>query len=150
VNFCREKLWTRTKGPIPVSTDEWISLLKVSTLWRCPSLRNIALRKISWSRFGNPTQQIVLGRKYSVSTWVEAGYKAIVAARNISDEQMEEIGLLESFKLLRISQKYQADNPSATDDEIKETFKEELQSIATVEKELLLRQNILKIRKRSD
>jgi len=46
---------------------------------------------------------------------------------------MEEIGLLVSFKLLRISQKYQNDNPSATDNEIKETFKEELQSIVTAE-----------------
>ena len=62
-----------------------------------------------------------------------------MAIRNISDEQMEEIGLLESFKLLRISQKYQAYNPSATDNEIKETFKDELQSIATAEKEFFER-----------
>jgi len=51
---------------------------------------------------------------------------------------MEEIGLLESFKLLRISRKYQTYDSSATDNEIKETFQEELQSIAAAEEAIFI------------
>ena len=98
------------------------------------SLRKLAIRKISC----NATQQIVLGRKYSVHSWVEAGYKGIVASRNISDEQMEEIGLLESFKLLRITVVgIQKSNYSSPDNEIKKIFHEELESIAAAEEAIL-------------
>jgi len=121
---------------VTVSTDEWISVLKVSTLWRCSSLRKLAIRKISWSGVHdlNAWQKIALGRKYCVPSWVEGGYKWIVAKRNIPDERVEEIGVLESFKLLRIiiSQNY-----SPPDNEIKKVFHEELESIAAAEEAIL-------------
>jgi len=61
-----------------------------------------------------------------------AGYRGIAIDGEISDAQMEEIGVLESFKLLRISRKYLKLSATAVN-KILEAFHEELQSIAEAE-----------------
>jgi hypothetical protein len=136
--FHRETVWTNKNS---VSKDEWISVLKISTLWRCFSLRGIAIQALksdihsdlfSQSNSGTqltPMERIIFGRKYSILSWVVAGYAALVRKGKVSDSEMEEIGAVESFKLMRIIQEASKSPLRA----IKETFQAELYSIAVSE-----------------
>lgn len=145
----RATIWTNKNS---VSKDEWISVLKISTLWRCLSLRDIAIHSLdsippSFSPFSSqsipgtnlaPVERILLGRKYWISSWVEAGYTALVSNGSVSDSEMEAIGAVESFKLMRIIQEAPKSpfRPRlyGLNTTIKETFQAELCSIAAAGK----------------
>jgi hypothetical protein len=151
-NFIRETVWTSKNS---VSKDEWISVLKISTLWRCFSLRGIAIQAlesqspsssllyVSFLPVPNlgpgavtPMERVILGRKYSISSWVEAGYVALVRKGEISDSEMEEIGAVESFKLMRIILEESKSGSSRSLATLKETFQAELSLIAAAERAL--------------
>jgi hypothetical protein len=125
----------------------WFSVLKISTFWRCLSLRKLAIREIESEsatalrispilRLSNLAHQIVLGRTYFITRWVVAGYTLFVKKGGITDGQMQMIGTLESFKLMRIiSENHKRPQDlSSLKKTIKETFAEELQSIKAAEK----------------
>jgi len=127
-----------------ISKEQWISVLKISTSWRCLSLRKLAIDKLEY-RFGlfipslshlDPVEKIVLGRRHYVSRWVVAGYAALVKQGNVTDLEMEAIGAVTSFKLLRIILDNLAERLGdfALDDKVKGVFQAEVQSIAKIEK----------------
>jgi hypothetical protein len=76
-------------------------------------------------------EKIVFGRKYFISSWVKDGYEMVIEKRTITDEEMEEIGPVESFKLMRIISNAQMRNSASMT--IKSTFQAELLSIAADE-----------------
>jgi hypothetical protein len=82
-----------------------------------------------------PLEKITLGRKYSISSWVQAGYMALVMKRDISDSEMEVVGAVESFKLMRIIKDISKSSFDflALRGMIKKTFEAELQLIAATE-----------------
>ena len=132
----REMFWTKkVPDSSMVSKEDWVSVLKVSTLWRCLRLRKMAiceLQSLVWPI--KSTELIVWGRKYSICSWVGCGYEEVVKSGYISDEQMEAIGALESFKLSRIILENRKASPALSLlQRIKENFREELQSIAAAE-----------------
>ena len=111
-----------------MSKDEWISVLKISTLWRSFGLRKLAIGELEKLTLDG-VEKIVLGRKYFIVSWVEAGYVTLVKNREISDEQMDAIGAVESFKLMRIV----VHRRHVLVDAIKEAFQAELKSITEAE-----------------
>ena len=133
--------------------DEWVSILKVSTLWHFLGLRKMAIQALETGSFSfgifSPnsttgalliaTEKIILGRKYSISSWVEAGYTELAINGNISNTEMREIGSEVSFQLMRISLGLQKKSMphSRLEETVKETFREELQSIAAAEEAFL-------------
>lgn len=133
MNFCRETFWTKA---------EWISVLKISTLWRCLNLRKNAISELESDRPAmnlTSLEKILLGRKYSISSWVGDGYTAILKSRNIiTDEEMQSIGNLDSFKLMRMIHRQTRtglySDHTVLADSVKSEFRAELQSIAAAEK----------------
>ena len=123
------------------SKAQWISVLKLATSWHCSGLRKLAIERLgaymAWSDVSvfPPSQKIDLGRKYYVSTWVEAGYAAVVKQGNLTDAEVEEIGPVLSCSLFRImldNQKQSLD-PKALKERIKQVFEAELQAIVEIE-----------------
>jgi hypothetical protein len=79
--------------------EEWISVLKLSTLWRFEELRKEALEKLSGINW-NPLDKVVLARAYSVQTWlVEAYIELIKRDKNLDAEAWELLGYETSCKL---------------------------------------------------
>lgn len=141
--FYSETTWGN-KFKSPVSKDEWISALKISTSWHCSSVRNIAIDKLERpfafvfpsSSHLEPMEKIVLGRKYYISGWVQAGYTELVKHGDLTEVEMEELGTVASSKLLKImldNTKKRLES-SALDNRVTTAFQEELQSIALIEK----------------
>ena len=90
-------------------------------------------------------EKITLGRKYSISSWVEAGYAALVRKGDLTDEETEQLGAINSSRLWRIMlqtkptsqppRRGQARSSGITlEEKIRELFQEELGSIAAAEK----------------
>jgi hypothetical protein len=118
-----------------------------------PSLSSTPPSKQSNTQTANlaPLEKIILGRKYFISSWVEAGYADFVLMKKISDSDMEAIGAVESFKLMRIIRDlgtpttfgpfsglsvllaFEAVRMMKEDSVIKKEFEAELQSIVAAE-----------------
>ncbi|KAH6907067.1 hypothetical protein BKA70DRAFT_1286143, partial [Coprinopsis sp. MPI-PUGE-AT-0042] len=61
-----------------LSQDEWISVLKLSTLWRFNELRKLAISHLSWSwprPTMDPIDRICLAKEYRVYDWLLQGYQ---------------------------------------------------------------------------
>ena len=137
-SFFRQTIWTNENF---VSKDEWLSVLKISSLWRCRSLRDLAIRKLEspsgWSEEHPPpsaVEAIILGRKYFISRWVLEGYTVIASTGEITDADMEAIGAVESFKLMRINRGDDISYYSIVENTVKAAFQAELASITAAEK----------------
>ena len=133
------------------SKDQWISVLKVSTIWRCLNLRKLAIRKLesklepktisgllSTHRDDllTPTEKIFLGRKYYISRWIEAGYVAVVKQGNVTYVEMKVIGAVESCDLFRIILDFMKQpqlGTSALERRVKAVFQAEMEAISAIE-----------------
>ncbi|KAF5355477.1 hypothetical protein D9758_006330 [Tetrapyrgos nigripes] len=82
--------------------DEWVSILKLATLWRFPSIRQAAIENLTAMSL-DPLTNIALGRKYSVSQWLRGGYKELVMrVSDITLSEAEEIGYPSSIRIFRV------------------------------------------------
>lgn len=63
--------------PITMTATEWISVLKLSTMWRFGKLRREAIEELTKLEH-NPVKKILLGREYRVERWLIEGYKELV------------------------------------------------------------------------
>ncbi|KAJ3510395.1 hypothetical protein NLJ89_g4697 [Agrocybe chaxingu] len=124
-----------------LNTEEWLSILKLSTMWYCLALRQSAVEALT-SLLDDPMQKILFGREYFVVQWVQDGYRALVLRHEtISDEEITEEGLgyPAGTKLLRMREQYWRSNSergtawlkttASIDEHIKHVFKVELDGI---------------------
>jgi hypothetical protein len=130
---------------LSLSKVEWISVLKLSTMWRF-----LNLRKISWAALETielrltSTEKIVLGRKVHISSWVKKGYEELVLGdETIKDEDAVEIGLLDTLWLFRVRERrltgrVQLSRPWSVAKALEETFQGELNDIRAIERTLEL------------
>ncbi|KAK0212349.1 hypothetical protein DFS33DRAFT_19484 [Desarmillaria ectypa] len=87
-----------------LSTDGWLSVVKLSSLWRLADTRNIAISRLTtllWKI--DPVDRVVLGRKYSVAQWLSSGFVDLVhRVELISQEEAEKIGLDTAHQIQRV------------------------------------------------
>ncbi|KAH6890236.1 hypothetical protein BKA70DRAFT_871442 [Coprinopsis sp. MPI-PUGE-AT-0042] len=77
-------------SPPKLAKEEWISVLKLSTIWQMDKIRALAIEGLS--RFDlSPLEKIVLAREYTVSKWLSSGVTTLV-------------GTLDKFKIEDIAQ----------------------------------------------
>ena len=130
-------------GEVP--KDQCISVLKISTAWRCLKLRQLAIGSLGYhlvSLFSpsrkSHLEKIALGKKYYISKWVHNGYASLVIQGNLSHEEMEELGAVASSKLLKImldNMKQPLKHPvwPTVDKLVQAAFQAELQGISEIE-----------------
>jgi len=149
--FCRSRITINYK----FSKSSWISTLKLSTLWCCFSVRNIAIVNIKGTL--TPQEYVLLGRQYTISEWVKRGYKEMVLRKGtISDDEAGEIGYATTIRLLRMREGEKYGHVSEVDagiestelwshmkndpkieeleTEIEKVFKEELEELMATER----------------
>ncbi|KAK0486341.1 hypothetical protein IW261DRAFT_792372 [Armillaria novae-zelandiae] len=84
-----------TVKPPELSIDSWMSILRLSSLWRMGDLRSNAIEHLTL-RLGSisPIARILLGRKYSVAHWISSGCVDLAKREDaISLEEAGKIGL---------------------------------------------------------
>ncbi|KAJ7097285.1 hypothetical protein B0H15DRAFT_36347 [Mycena belliarum] len=77
---------------LSTSKDEWLSVLKLSTLWRFLDARDLAIKHITDRGLGS-VEAILLSRQYEVAQWLRTGYTDLARCEEgISLEDAEKIG----------------------------------------------------------
>lgn len=60
-----------------VTSERWLSVLKLSSMWDFPELRKMAVDELSKIPM-NSLPKIMLARKYRISNWLLTGYQDLV------------------------------------------------------------------------
>jgi hypothetical protein len=80
----------------PLAANEWVSVLKLSTIWGFRSVRSTAIESLATYAAEDPILKVVLSKQYSVSNWFVSGLNALAQrteALTFTDfERFKEIG----------------------------------------------------------
>lgn len=118
------------------SEDEWISVLKLSTMWNMDAIRELAVIQLSTAPT-DPIVRIVLGKTYSVPLWLRLGYLHVVLRPSpISFEEGEKIGWQTAIRLCHLREDA-ASNPTKWVEKgysniIEDEFEDELREVTRV------------------
>lgn len=63
--------------PIDMGHEEWISVLKLSTLWEFSQLRQEAISNLDITKL-EPAEKVTIARLYRVERWLIEGYTALI------------------------------------------------------------------------
>ncbi|KZP09952.1 hypothetical protein FIBSPDRAFT_838962 [Athelia psychrophila] len=88
----------------PQGHEEWISVLKLSTMWDFVGIQRRALREVSATlESKTPLELIALANEYKVPRWLLDAYSALVKQREVLGQQeIDALGLETAFRLLQI------------------------------------------------
>jgi len=114
-----------------ISSEEWQSALKLATLWRFHSLRQLALSKLSTMKT-DPVSRIMMGRNFRVAKWLSMGYTAL--ARREEPPSVQEANILGVETIVFIFHVREASNNSNRSNfdfapTIRKVFAKELQDV---------------------
>jgi len=89
---------------VQLTQQEWISVLKLSTMWEFTELRERAKQELLKQEMKMGTvEKIECGRKYEIKEWVLEGYITLLRRPEIaSDEEAERLGWKTVAKLYRL------------------------------------------------
>lgn len=65
-----------------MTRDEWLSALKLSTMWGFADTRKQSIQKLSKLEL-SPINKIVLGREHRVLAWLKEGYDALIKREEV-------------------------------------------------------------------
>jgi len=132
----RTDIW---ESQLQAAEEVWTSVLKLSTMWSCLEMRELAIKRIDAtivSRWA-PAKLVLFGRRYFVDSWVRIGYRIFVIRNGaISDEEANEIGPLQCLRLMRLRESMPRDSSFNVDAGIQAAFRDELQKLVARQKAL--------------
>lgn len=98
-------------GNVDLFSDEWISVLRLSTMWYMLEFRAQAVSQLSKGSALSPTQKIELGRELKVSDWFISGCHEFVTREKVfTEEEVAAIGASLCIRLFRIrEERWKAD-----------------------------------------
>lgn len=74
--------------------EEWISVLKLASLWQFLEIRDLAVKELAGhAQSLDSIERILLGKQYDVSAWLRSGYTDLARRdTSISLEEAKKIG----------------------------------------------------------
>lgn len=112
----------------PMGREEWISVLKLSTMWTFGKLRQSAIKWLGELNV-NPVEKVMLARTYKVASLLVQGYKELIQRKEgPSVEEAKVLGYEAAIRLYEKRERQHHLKVSLVAD-IEKTFKEELDSI---------------------
>ncbi|PBK73990.1 hypothetical protein ARMSODRAFT_567436 [Armillaria solidipes] len=67
----------------PKSENEWLSALKLATMWGMSNIRRTAINEITQLKSMSDVDQVILGKDYAVVDWVISGYQALTKRKTV-------------------------------------------------------------------
>ncbi|KAK0486303.1 hypothetical protein IW261DRAFT_1559708 [Armillaria novae-zelandiae] len=91
-------------APREISHEEWISILKLSTMWEMTEIRNTAISDFLERQLKiDATERISLGQEYDVPALVTSGIVSLANQRGgLSEEQMTALGWKMALRIQNI------------------------------------------------
>jgi hypothetical protein len=123
-----------------MGSEEWISVLKLSTMWTFGELRQGAITQLGRLNI-NPVDKVMLARDYRVESLLKQGYKELVKRKEgPSLEEAKVLGYEAAIHLYKKRERHHRESAPASiqmrqranislDTDIEKTFKEELDDI---------------------
>ncbi|KAH9485722.1 hypothetical protein JR316_0002636 [Psilocybe cubensis] len=116
---------------VDLSKSEWISVLKLSTMWYFIKLRNAAISELAHSGVLDSIEMVTLGRKYRISSWITGGFVRLIERYDsITDDEAIDIDstyVTTAYKLYRMREDRIKNRWNVSDVEV--VFGPELQAI---------------------
>jgi len=104
-----------TKLDLCLEKEEWISVLKLSTIWNMTKFRNYAIHKLSTDVTLSPVEKIVLARAHKVAPWMEEGVSRLASGDPRSTfEDFATLGWETAARILWIRDNASRSSPTAS------------------------------------
>jgi len=68
-----------TNFDLRLEKEEWVSVLKFSTIWNMTKIRNYAIHRLSTDVTLSPVEKILLARAHKVATWLNEGVASLAS-----------------------------------------------------------------------
>ena len=95
-----------TRGDWQLTQEEWISVLKLSTMWEFVDIRKLAIIELSKDDKMGLFEKVECGRNFDVKEWLLDGYVGLLKrAETITDEEAKRLGWQTAVKLLRLRER---------------------------------------------
>lgn len=94
---------------LTMSKEEWISVLKLATMWNFKEIRALAISNLSKQTI-DPIEQILLAKSYNVPQWLHSGYDAIAQrSRMLSLDEAEQLGYPTAIRVFQVREQARVD-----------------------------------------
>ncbi|KAK0212365.1 hypothetical protein DFS33DRAFT_1492124 [Desarmillaria ectypa] len=70
-----------------LSHNEWLSALKLATMWGMTTVRRMAINEITQLNSMTDVDQVIFGREHAVVDWVISGYQALTKRKTVISMQ---------------------------------------------------------------
>ncbi|KAF8814171.1 hypothetical protein BYT27DRAFT_7082785 [Phlegmacium glaucopus] len=88
-----QSLISGTKFELSLEKEEWVSVLKLSTIWNMNKIREYAIHWLSTNGALTPIEKIRLARAHKVATWLEEGLTSLVGVvHSLTREELATLG----------------------------------------------------------
>jgi hypothetical protein len=93
---------------VKLTQQEWISVLKLCTMWEFTDIRERAIQELSKKEVDMGTvEKIECGKNYEVKEWVLDGYVELLRRdETLTDQEAERLGWKTAAKLLLLREQY--------------------------------------------
>jgi len=86
-----------------LSSMDWASILKLSTLWQFEEARQAAIEKLTPSESDDPIQTILLAKVHNVPQWYSSGLRSLAERKDpLTVDEVERLGLELSLKVTQM------------------------------------------------
>jgi len=84
--------------------EEWVSVLKLSTIWNMTKIRNYAIHRLSTDVVLSPVEKILLARSHRVAAWLEEGVTSLASVDSSSTlEDLATLGWETAARILWVN-----------------------------------------------
>ncbi|CAA7263125.1 unnamed protein product [Cyclocybe aegerita] len=87
-----ESLISGTNLDLSLEKEEWVSVLKLSTIWNMKRIRTYAIHRLSTQVTFLPMEKILLARAHKVAAWLNEGVTSLV--NDVPSPELEDIATL--------------------------------------------------------
>ncbi|KAJ3523532.1 hypothetical protein NMY22_g11398 [Coprinellus aureogranulatus] len=91
-------------GGVTLTKDQWVGVLRLSTIWEMKGIRNFAITKLSSEEMAlTPVEKVTLARDHKIAPWLVEGLKSLTSDTELSPDALEEVvGLRTAFQLTAV------------------------------------------------
>ena len=92
-----------------MTKSQWISVLKLATMWTFKEIRNLAIQKLTMETMG-AIELVLLAKQFNVPQWLRSGYQTLAArSEMLSIEEAEKLSYLTAILLFQVREQVRAD-----------------------------------------
>ncbi|KAI0072574.1 hypothetical protein K474DRAFT_1700885 [Panus rudis PR-1116 ss-1] len=90
-----------------LTTEEWISVLKLATMWAFQAIRQTAIQSLATQLQTDPVEKINLAQAYNIREWLIPTLNSLAQRRDmITSAEAERLGMDYTLKLVQVRERF--------------------------------------------